>query len=367
MKITAVEAIPLAIPYSFGGPPHHISRLDFCLVRVETDAGLVGWGDAFAYNCRSAVAVAVKDMIAPLAVGRELANGGRELANSGRDIAELNFSIQKRLHIFGRAGIQAYALSGLDIALWDLVGKAAGAPLHRLLGGAVRNRVPAYASLLRYADAGLVAKYCERALAEGHTAIKLHEVADAAITAGRRAVPDNLPLMLDVNCEWTPEDAIQATQRLEVHRLLWLEEPVFPPEDFTALRAVGKAGATPIAAGENFCYETQFRAAFDADAIAYAQPSVIKLGGVSEFLKVVKLAATRNVQLAPHSPYFGPGALATLHLLASVLPDARFERFYLWAEATLYAGLFDKPTLLVPDAPGLGRDPDPDVIRRYRA
>src|SRR3954453_13875482 len=98
MKISQAAAIPLSIPFQYGLGRGR--RLDFCLVRVETDAGIVGWGDAFAYNCRSAVTAAVNDMIAPLAVGKETA-----------DIAALNRTIQKRLHIFGRFGIQAYALS----------------------------------------------------------------------------------------------------------------------------------------------------------------------------------------------------------------------------------------------------------------
>jgi D-galactarolactone cycloisomerase len=358
MKITRVEAVPLAIPYTFGGPAHHIPRLDFCLVRVETDAGLVGWGDAFAYNCRSAVVAAVNDMIAPLVVGQ---NAGQEAS----EIAALGKMLQKRLHIFGRFGIQAYALSGLDIALWDIAGKAAGVPLHHLLGGAKRPSIPCYASLLRYADPALVAKYCERALSEGYAAIKLHEVADAAVAAGRNAVPDTVPLMLDVNCEWTPDEAVEAAKRFRPHRLLWLEEPAFPPEDYEALRAAGEAGGMPIAAGENLCFETQFQPLFDAGAVNFAQPSVTKVGGITEFVKVVKLAEKYRVRVAPHSPYFGPGALATAHLLAAQVPEGRFERFYLSAEATLYPGLFDKAQLAVPDAPGLGMDPDPEVVRRY--
>jgi len=355
MKIAKVEAVPLVIPYEFGGPAHHISKLDFCLVRVETDAGIVGWGDAFAYNCRSAVTVAVNDMIAPLAVGQETA-----------DIAALNRTIQKRLHIFGRFGIQAYALSGLDIALWDIAGKAARKPLHALLGGASRHSIPCYASLLRYGGPKLVTQYCERALGEGYSAVKLHEVLDEPVQAGRRAVPETVPLMLDVNCEWTPAAAIDAAKRFKPHRLLWLEEPVYPPEDLAAMRAVGEASGTAIAAGENLCYDTQFAALFEARAVKYAQPSVIKVGGITEFLRVLELADRHGVEVAPHSPYFGPGALATLHLLASRLPRARFEHFYLWAEASLYSGLFGKSSLAVPDGPGLGRDPDPEVLRRYR-
>src|SRR5258706_500618 len=148
-------------------------------------------------------------------------------------------------------------------------------------------------------------------------------------------------------------------------RLLWLEEPAFPPENYEALRAAGDAGGMPIAAGENLCFETQFQALFDAGAVNFAQPSVIKVGGITEFVKVVKLAEKYRVRIAPHSPYFGPGALATAHLLAAQVPEGRFERFYLSAEATLYPGLFEKAQMTLPEGPGLGRDPDPEVLRRY--
>jgi D-galactarolactone cycloisomerase len=363
VKIIRVEAVPLAIPCRYGAEGWSLGAggwkaLDFCLVRVETDAGITGWGEAFSYSCRRAVVAALTDMIAPIAVGRDAS-----------DIAGLHAEIQKRLHIFGRFGIAAFALSGLDIALWDIAGKAAGKPLHALLGGAKRERLACYASLLRYADAALAARYSEQAIGEGFDAIKLHEVSEPVIAAARAAVPKSAPLLLDVNCEWTVADAAAIGRRLAPMGLAWFEEPVFPPEDGAGLRAVGEACGIPIAAGENCCFATQFAALFDAGALQYAQPSVTKVGGVTEFRKVAALAAARGVQLAPHSPYFGPGALATLHLIAALAPEARFEYFYLQADAWLYGDLLRprRGQLGVPQAPGLGADPDPEVLRRYRA
>ena len=231
-----------------------------------------------------------------------------------------------------------------------------------------RERLACYASLLRYADTALVARYCEQALGEGYGAIKLHEVSEPVIAAARAAVPKSAPLLLDVNCEWSVEDAIAVGRRLALLGLAWFEEPVFPPEDGAALRAVGEACGIPIAAGENCCFATQFAALFDARAVQYAQPSVTKVGGITEFCKVAKLAAERSVALAPHSPYFGPGALATLHLIAALAEEARFEYFYLWPDAGLYGNLLAPRSgdIAVPQSPGLGADPDPDVLRRYR-
>lgn len=370
MKIVGVEAIPLSIPFTYGSQGWTLGSggwkaLDFCLVRVDTDAGLTGWGEAFSYSCRNAVAAAVKDMIAPLAVGWDTGRAGPDAAG----IAGLHTQIQKRLHIFGRFGITAFALSGLDIALWDLAGKAARKPLHALIGGARRERFACYASLLRYADTGLVARYCERALGEGFDAIKLHEVSEPVIAAARAVVPRETALMLDVNCEWNAADAMAIGKRLAPLGLEWFEEPVFPPEDGAALRAVGEACGIPIAAGENCCFATQFEALFAAGALQVAQPSVTKVGGVTEFLKVAALAQRMNVRLAPHSPYFGPGALATLHLLAALPEAERFEYFYLWADAALYGELLapKRGEIALPQGPGLGADPDPEIIRRFRA
>jgi len=362
VKITRVEAIPLAIPFRYGADAMTLGtgswkQLDFCLVRVDTDAGVSGWGEAFAYTCRRATVAAVNDMIAPLALGHD-----------ATDIAGLSAKIQKQLHIFGRYGITAFALSGLDIALWDLAGKAAGLPLHRLIGGAARTELACYASLLRYAEPRLVAEYSARARSEGFPAIKLHEIAEPAVAAARAALGPGVPLLLDVNCEWRPAEAIEAGRRFAAHDLTWFEEPVFPPEDFRALREIGAACGLPLAAGENFCFATQFQALFEARAVQYAQPSVTKVGGVSEFLKVMALAQTHNVRLAPHSPYFGPGALATLHLLAAYTEPAWFEYFYLWPDAKPYIGMLDPVNgmLAVPQGPGLGADPDPEVVQRYR-
>jgi len=316
VKIVRVEAVPLSIPSRYGADSWALGTggwkaLDFCLVRVDTDTGLTGWGEAFSYSCRRAVVAAVNDMIAPIAVGHDAA-----------DSAGLHAAIQKRLHIFGRFGITAFALSGLDIALWDLAGKAVNKPLYALLGAARRERLACYASLLRYADNALVARYCEQALGEGFGAIKLHEVSEPVIAAARAAIPREVPLLLDVNSEWSIEAAIAVGKRLAPLGLEWFEEPVFPPEDSAGLRAVGEACGISIAAGENCCFTTQFAALFDARAIQIAQPSVTKVGGVTEFRRVAALAAKHKVRLAPHSPYFGPG---------------------------------------------LGADPDADVLRRFRA
>ena len=167
---------------------------------------------------------AVHNMIAPIAIGQD-----------ARDIAKLSYDLQQKLHLFGRYGITIFALSGLDIALWDIAGKAAGLPLHRLLGGAGRDRLPAYASLLKYRDPEKVAARTKQAVEQGYRHIKLHETEEPEVKAARLAAGNDVAIMVDTNCPWTPEQARHMTLKLRQYDLHWLEEPIFPPEDFAAI------------------------------------------------------------------------------------------------------------------------------------
>ena len=362
MKITSVEAIPLRYPFRHGGPPSGWgggawTEMRTLLVRVETDSGLTGWGEAFGYNAIPATRAALETMVAPLAVGRD-----------ATAIAPLMRDLQRDLHIFGRYGVTIFALSGLDIALWDIAGKAAGAPLSRLAGGAARESVPAYASLLKYGDPALVARLTGEALEAGYESIKLHESTVAPVAAARKTAGEDVPVMLDVNCVWSPKEARRMAEDMDEYALHWLEEPLWPPENFEALAELRASCATPVASGENACTSWQFAAALDAGAVDYAQPSVTKAGGVSEFLKIAALAAHANVSLAPHSPYFGPGLLATLQLLAADDSVEAIERFYIALDNDLYGGALtpENGAIAVPDGPGLGLEPDPAFIGKWR-
>ncbi len=373
MKIVRAEAIPLAIPFSPG--PFHPGAaragwegqawqaLDVVLIRLETADGLVGWGEAFSYNCRRAVTAAFEDMVAPVVRGREVT-----------DIAGLMAELQRALHIFGRYGITMFALSGLDIALWDLAAKAAGRALGHFLGGgpaggAGRREIPGYASLFRYGEPEVVAERTRAALAEGYRHIKLHEIGEPEVAAAREVAGPAVPIMVDANCPWSPAEAREMALRLKPYDLHWLEEPIFPPENFAALATLRAEVGVPLAAGENACTAFQFQQMFAAGAVDYAQPSVTKVGGVTEFRKVAALARSHGVALMPHAPYFGPGFLATLQLMAALPDSGMAEWFYLEREACLYGaaiaprgGVFH-----LPQGPGLGAEPDPNVIEDYRA
>jgi len=365
MKIAEVRAHHIRIPYdagvaSFRQGASAISALDMVLVEVITDTGLTGWGDAFAYVSPRTTRSAVEEMIAPQAIGLEVPDA------SG--IAAAMEQIQRNLHLFGRYGITMFAISGLDIALWDLAAKVKGVPLHRLLGDTKRTNIPAYASLLRIGSPDNIAGECRKALALGYGAIKLHETTLPAVSAAREAIGPGIPLMVDMNCPLSGEQAIAFAKACKDAQPMFLEEPVWPPEDFAALADVRSNGGLGIAAGENACTEYQFRQMMDAGAVSHAQPSVIKVGGITEFLKVAALADQRGVKIVPHSPYFGPGLLATLHLLAT-RDDGLVEMFYLKREACLWGGRADVDAtghVAVPAGKGLGYEPDRSVIERYR-
>jgi len=188
------------------------------------------------------------------------------------------------------------------------------------------------------------------------------------VFAAREAIGPNIPLMVDMNCPLNGEQAIAFAKACKDGQPKVLEEPVWPPEDFATLADVRSKGGLGIAAGENACTEYQFRQMMEAGAVSHAQPSVIKVGGVTEFLKVARLADQLGVKIVPHSPYFGPGLLATLHLLAG-RADGLVEMFYLRREACLWDGRADVDAtghVAVPTGPGLGYEPDRDVIERYR-
>jgi L-alanine-DL-glutamate epimerase-like enolase superfamily enzyme len=364
MKIEKIETTVLRIPYTSGGPSNTEvwggkawQTADALLVSISTDEGVTGWGEAFGYNVIPATRIAIDQILAPMCIGRDA------LA-----IESLTQEIQQKLHIFGRSGPIIFGLSGIDIALWDIAGKVARQPVHQLLGGG-KPQITCYASMIRYTDPKLAATNVERALTEGFRHIKLHEIEVAPTRAARETAGEDVGLMLDVNCPWTQREALDMAEKLRPLNLRWLEEPVWPPEDHTALAHVRAHGGIPIAAGENATTVAQFKHLFDAGAVDFVQPSPAKMGGVSELRKVFTLAGAYNVTVMPHSFYDGPAFLAGVHVNAALGRGSMVEWRYFDLEARLYGNQAtpQNGSIAVPQSPGLGFDPDPEVIRRYRA
>lgn len=362
VKITSVESIVVALPCDMGGPPPLFAgkpwtHLEILLVKVTTDDGLVGWGEAFGHAAIPATKAALDTIVGPLVIGRDAS-----------DINALNQSILHSLHLLGRNGPFVFAYSGIEIALWDLLGKRCGKPLYQLLGGSKRTELDAYASLLSYGNVPeLVARNTAAACASGYRHIKLHETTRESVLASKEAArASKSRIMLDVNCAWSVPVARDMADALAGDDLMWLEEPVWPPEDCDGLRQVRERGI-PISAGENVAGLFGFKSLIEAGAIDIAQPSVTKIGGIGEMLRVINYCAAQGVEVAPHSPYFGPGFIATLHIAAALVERPLVEVLWLEMEGNPFGSWVTAQNgkMQVPQGPGLGCDPDPDLVARY--
>lgn len=368
MKIIEIETSVVSLPFEMGGPHASFAgvpwtNLDILLVRVETADGIVGWGEAFGHVAIPSTKAALDTVVAPLVLGRD-----------SSDIAAMSSDVLQAVHLLGRNGPFVYAYSGIEIALWDIAGKRAGQPLHRLLGStADPGPLPAYASLLRYGSDDLVARNTAAACAQGYRHIKLHELTREAVLAAQAAAKvatSGAPpqVMLDVNCPWSVVHACAMADALRHDNLLWLEEPVWPPEDCQGLARVRRCGV-PIAAGENVAGLHGFRALIQAGAIDIAQPSVTKIGGIGEMMSIITTCKAQGIQIAPHSPYFGPGLLASMHICAALIVEPLVEMLWLDMEANPFdpwVRAVDGHVRL-PPGPGLGCDPDPEVLARYQS
>jgi L-alanine-DL-glutamate epimerase-like enolase superfamily enzyme len=241
-------------------------------------------------------------------------------------------------------------------------------PLHRLLGGG-HDELACYASLDAYADPDLVRGAVRNAADAGFTGVKLHERDLAVMRAGREEAGPEVALMVDVNAAWTVHEARAMAAELHEIGVGWLEEPVWPPEDYDGLAQVRRAGRVAIAAGENVPVLLDFGRLLDAGAVDFVQPSPGKMGGITELVKVFTAAALHNVTVMPHSFYGGPGLLAAIHATAALgTADSMIEWPHLDLEATILGDALTAKNsrVQVPQCPGLGIDPDPDVISTYQ-
>lgn len=371
MKIRSIEIIRLSIPFSAGtterkhsGPvqdddafnaasPRH-RRMESLMLKVTTDTGHTGWGEAFGHGSNPVTFKALTDLVAPLFIGTEVADRARSLE-----------AARRALHGFGSTGPVMYALSGIDIALWDLAAQAAEQPLYAFMGGTARP-LELYASLVSYGnDPEEVHRQVRRAHGQGFRKVKLHETRYAAIAAARDALPvASGELMVDVNCPWTVTEASAMAEQLRGLELTWLEEPVWPPDDAHGLAHVCKQGV-PLAAGENAAGVNGLRALFEQGAIDIAQPSVAKVGGISAMLEVFALGRQYGVKVVPHCFYFGPGLLAVAHLCTLLPADVAVEVPFIEFERLLYPALAFTPRMELPTVPGLGFAPDLEVLEAY--
>ncbi|WP_414444839.1 mandelate racemase/muconate lactonizing enzyme family protein [Burkholderia sp. 22PA0106] len=371
MKIAAVEVLRLSLAFDAGRRPasdteaasdtynaadRSLRRMETLLVKLTDDAGRIGWGEAFGHLINPVTFAALEGP-----VGRWFR--GAEFEPTLDGIAALRERADHALHAFGRTGPVLYALSAIDTALHDLAAQAAGLPLYRWLGGH-RDTIDVYASLVSYEnEPDEVARHVRRAWDEGFRAIKLHETEQDAIVAARRALPAAGRLMVDVNCPWSATEAAQRVDALREVGLGWIEEPVWPCDDVAGIARVRALGV-PVAAGENASGVAGFRELFERGALDVAQPSIAKIGGPTGMRAVIALAGSYGVRVVPHCFYYGAGLLATAHVVATLPDDVALEIPYLdWPER-LHAAQRPGARLALPDTPGLGFQPDEDLLTR---
>lgn len=361
--IALVETVPLSIPFTHGGGRRGVAAtggtwqsLDMLLVRIETVEGRIGWGEAFAYALGTATRHVIDTRLATALIGRTVTEALDGLSSLARSV-----------HAYGRGGIVQFALSGVDIALWDLRAKQQGLPLRELIGG-TRDRFPAYASLFRYEDADDVGGVATEAVAKGFRHLKLHEATPSCVEAARSATGPNVLIATDVNCPWDVKAAIAGIGALEPFDLAWVEEPIWPPEDHDGLRTVRSAVPIALAAGENEPNPVGLGHLSSGGAVDIVQPSITKLGGVSAVLEVLRERRPDEARVVPHSFYYGPGLLATLQTASLAPDDVLIEWMFAEPEAHLYGDGIrpDRGTISTPSGDGLGCDPDPEVVRAFR-
>jgi D-galactarolactone cycloisomerase len=332
-----------------------VGTLSLVLCRVTTKSGLTGYGECLCNRppMQQALVATIRDAIAPVYIGQ-----------SAEQKEALNLTARRRFASFGRAGTVTNALAAIDIALWDIAGKAMGKSVSALLGGAKRTRLPVMASLDKYDDKAKVRARLEQALATGVKAAKVHEAPLDVIEEARRTVPKNIPFVADSNNAHTLAAIRKDEARWRALDLLFFEDPFWPPED---LLTMGKMAGVPIGMGADFGSTEQMAVYAKAPSIAVLQPDVCMLGGLTEARKAVAMIETAGKVAAPHTPFVGPAALASLHLLATAEKETYFAAIEPGEGRDLYGIGVPKwqPTVDVPTAPGLGFDPDPDFLRRY--
>jgi len=385
VKITSVQAtwVHVPIPYErqhvsdFG----RIASFDSVLVKVETDDGLVGWGEAKAGVGSAAsgygLAAIINRDLAPLLVAQDPRDVSRlwdVMYNTPRE----GFALE-RGHVLpqlGRRGLSISAIAGVDIALWDLLGKSLGAPVWRLLGGRRAERMPAYASG-GWADEARIGEQLLGYVAQGgFRAVKMrvgvmdgepHRSA-ARVRAARTALGPDVKLMADAHGTWTVAEAKAFCRMVEDCDLYWLEEPV-TADDKTGLAEVRRASTVPIATGESEFTRHDFREIAEVRAADVLQPDLAIAGGITEGVRIGAIASAYNLRLAPHLWSGAPAFAAGVALAASQSAGFILE-YSLGANPLLHELIHEKFAVVdgqleVPDRPGLGIVVDEGFVRRH--
>lgn len=378
MKITALDSFPLraelAQPFMSGRGSWYKARTAL-VIRVSTDEGLAGWGEA--YGPIDVNHALITKLLAPAVLGCDPYDAGL-----------LWERMYARFRDYDPQGALIASLGALDIAYWDLMGKAAGRPVHQLLGGARRTRFLPYATGLYFKseDGDHVADAVEEACQYrelGFRAIKVKVALSpreeaVRVAAIRKEVGDGMELMADANHAYDAGGALRLGRELELQGFLWFEEPVLPDE-LDVYAELCRSLDIQVAGGENLYGAKAYAEAIRRRAMDILQPDLTAMGGITEVRKVVALAEAGGVRVIPHIWGTGVGTFAALQVMAA-LPDqpVTWRPPPLWMEYEQTDNPFRTQLLEqrleikdgwidLPAGPGLGFSVDESVLERYRA
>lgn len=371
MKIKSIEAMVLKAPVpeietwraaSFAMP---FKFAETTLVRVTAEDGTVGWGEVHAPVAPEVTKSVIDVLIAPALVGASIL-GPAVLWD------RMHALMRPRGHALG---FMQEAISGVDIAVWDLLGKLLDQPVYNLLGGRQQLDVRTYASVLHWLDPTDLAETARRHQAAGFTAMKIKVGQDRAIDRRkaeetRAAVGPDFTLMADANCRYATAEAISMARVLEDQDFTWLEEPV-PPEDVTGYVRLREKVDIAIAGGECECTHYRFAELISRGAFDVLQPDVCRAGGITACHRIGVLAGAHNLRIAPHvSIGSAIHVAASLHWALS--ESSAFIHEYPVFPNPLVDDLFEEPLdwrdgrLFTDDSPGLGFTVREDVVENYR-
>lgn len=324
LRITDVKAYAVSFPIA---PENSVSlgmgravKKDAVVVKVTTEAGLVGWGESHHGKAHTAVAQLVNTTLRQLVVGMDAS-----------DVVGVWDKIYwKQLASHGMGAGCAMAMSGIDLALWDIRGKAAGWPLYKLLGGTLRA-VPAYAGgvSLGFQDPRALVDEAMPHIEAGYKAVKLR-VGDTPardlqrVRAVREALGEQITILVDANTGYDVADARQAMPGLDALNVGWLEEP-FAAHDHRSYQLARTFGRVPLAAGENHFTRYEFSRVIEDGAITILQPDLSKAGGLTEVLRIAAMASAYKLPINPHTCMTGINMAATIHFLAAIDNGGYFE------------------------------------------
>ena len=386
MRITKIEAIPLLVklPATMAAPISipNADRLKAtvfkgyraCLVKVHTDEGVVGVGECTVRLAPEATAAIVRE-IGEVIMGLDPTHTGVAW--------ELMFSV-----MMNRGHLQGFfleALSGIDIALWDIKGKVHERPVYELLGGPQRDKIWSYASSLRFRGLETTVGEAKEFVEAGYNAMKLKVGSDRhrpdadieLATAVREAVGPEVFLSADANCGFERPAAMKLAKVLEDLDYAWFEEPL-PPDDHDGYAQMAQALTMPIAGGETEFTRFGFRRLFTNKALDIVQPNVGRAGGFTECMRIAALAESFHIPYAPHTGSTTSVChVAELHLSAALPNFMIYEHMQAdWSKTegnplrenllTEPAEVRDGPFIALPGGPGLGIELDEDVVDRYR-